>query len=319
MKALIILFSIVGSGLYAQPKSDTLYVRTNLVGYLPEEEKVGVAFSTHAVSGKFNVINILTGKVVFTGKIAPAPASGLGGLRYFYHLDFSALQSEGTYRITLSKLPAATSPFTIAKKVYGSYAEDLLGFMRQQRCGYNPFFNQTCHEKDGRTMDGPMPDSTYLDARGGWHGAGDQLKYLITASNAVARMMMAYQLFPEKFTDQVNGLGQPGKTIFPMYWTKLAGALIGFTTCTQRPVNCFIRLRTIAITLVGNSRHLIKVITAGARTPTVSCIMQPESRRALENIKVKQPESPILRVVLQPPWRWAIRFGKPISTMKRMP
>lgn len=215
MKALIILFSIVGSGLYAQPKSDTLYVRTNLVGYLPEEEKVGVAFSTHAVSGKFNVINILTGKVVFTGKIAPAPASGFGGLRYFYHLDFSALQSEGTYRITLSKLPAATSPFTIAKKVYGSYAEDLLGFMRQQRCGYNPFFNQTCHEKDGRTMDGPMPDSTYLDARGGWHDAGDQLKYLITASNAVARMMMAYQLFPEKFTDQVNGLGQPGKNKIP--------------------------------------------------------------------------------------------------------
>lgn len=215
MKALVILFSVVSAWLYAQPTPDTLYIRTNLVGYLPEEVKIGVAFSNRAVSGNFNVIDIHTGKNVFTGKLVPSPAPGFGGFRYFYHLDFSALQSEGTYQIALSKFPAVTRPFSIAKKAYGDYTEDLLGFMRQQRCGYNPFFNQTCHEKDGRTMDGPMPDSTYLDARGGWHDAGDQLKYLITASNAVARMIMAYQLFPEKFTDQVNGLGQPGKNNIP--------------------------------------------------------------------------------------------------------
>jgi len=95
------------------------------------------------------------------------------------------------------------------------YHEDLLVFMQQQRCGYNPFFNQTCHEKDGRAIGGPMPDSTYVNVSGGWHDAGDQLKYLITSSDAAARMIMAYQLFPEKFLDQVNALGQPGSNQIP--------------------------------------------------------------------------------------------------------
>jgi hapalindole H/12-epi-hapalindole U/12-epi-fischerindole U synthase len=32
-----------------------------------------------------------------------------------------------------------------------NYQADLLGFMRQQRCGYNPFLDMVCHQRDGRT------------------------------------------------------------------------------------------------------------------------------------------------------------------------
>jgi hypothetical protein len=80
--------------------------------------------------------------------------------------------------------------------------------MRQQRCGYNPFLDIECHQKDGKSFYGSMPDSTYVDATGGWHDAGDQLKYLITGSNATAQMLLAYELFPDQFVDQVNELGQ---------------------------------------------------------------------------------------------------------------
>ncbi len=87
--------------------------------------------------------------------------------------------------------------------------------MRQQRCGYNPWLDAVCHSFDGRTAYGPLPAGTYLDARGGWHDAGDLLKYLLTASNATAQMLLAYQLSPNHFRDQFNSFGQPGPNGIP--------------------------------------------------------------------------------------------------------
>ena len=95
------------------------------------------------------------------------------------------------------------------------YQADLLVFMRQQRCGYNPFLDVECHQHDGRTAYGPRPESTYIDVTGGWHDAGDQLKYLITSSNATARMLLAYELQPEKFGDVVDALGHPSPNGIP--------------------------------------------------------------------------------------------------------
>ena len=101
-----------------------------------------------------------------------------------------------------------TSPeFNVGNEAYDHYQADLLFFMRQQRCGYNPFLDMVCHQCDGRTAYGPRSDATYIDATGGWHDAGDQLKYLITSSNATARMLLAYELEPEKFGDEVDELG----------------------------------------------------------------------------------------------------------------
>src|SRR2546422_2101705 len=74
------------------------------------------------------------------------------------------------------------------------FRSQLLEFMRQQRCGYNPWLDAVCHRFDGRSAYGPMPAGTYVDATGGWHDAGDQLKYLLTASNATAQMLLAYLL-----------------------------------------------------------------------------------------------------------------------------
>ena len=87
--------------------------------------------------------------------------------------------------------------------------------MRQQRCGYNPFLDVECHQHDGRTAYGPRPESTHIDVTGGWHDAGDQLKYLITSSNATARMLLAYELEPEKFGDVVDALGHPSPNGIP--------------------------------------------------------------------------------------------------------
>jgi hypothetical protein len=56
------------------------------------------------------------------------------------------------------------------------YPDLLLGFLRQQRCAYNPWLDAECHPHDGRTAYGPLAPGTFLDARGGWHDAADLLK-----------------------------------------------------------------------------------------------------------------------------------------------
>ncbi|QXD14549.1 glycoside hydrolase family 9 protein [Rhodocaloribacter litoris] len=189
--------------------ADTVFVRVNLVGYLPGDAKVAVAFSEAPVHGAFTVVEEPAGAVVFQGEVRPAPAKGWGRFAHYYELDFSGLATPGRYRVRMEQTGDVSAPFTIGPDAYGAYHEDLLGFLRQQRCGYNPFLDRVCHRRDGRTFYGPVPDSTYLDVSGGWHDAGDQLKYLITGSNATARLLLAYLLEPDKFGDVVNDLGQP--------------------------------------------------------------------------------------------------------------
>ncbi len=200
---------------WAQAQSTPVYIRVNQVGYLPGDTKIAIAFSDKPVKGKFEVVDKIAGRALLTGKLVVSKTPGYDSFKYYYEIDFSALTQEGEYEVRIPAHQSVSSSFSIGVNSYRNYPEDLLVFMRQQRCGYNPFFHQTCHEKDGRAMGGPMPDSTYVDARGGWHDAGDQLKYLITASNSVARMIMAYQFFPEKFADNVNELGQHGGNNIP--------------------------------------------------------------------------------------------------------
>lgn len=188
--------------------STAVHLRVNQIGYLPADSKVAIAFSHMPAVGKFSLIDADSQESVFESELKPSSAPGWGTFTHYYELDFSAVSTKGRYYVRLEASGDASSTFTIGSGAYGTYQADLLGFMRQQRCGYNPYLDMVCHRRDGRSFYGPMPDSTVIDVSGGWHDAGDQLKYLITSSNATARMMLAYELEPEKFGDISNALGQ---------------------------------------------------------------------------------------------------------------
>lgn len=205
---LLVLFQMVA--IHSQ-----VYIRTNLVGYRPQDTKTAVAFSDEIISGNFTVVD-QTGRIIATLPVKPAAAPGYGPFKHYYELDYSGISQIGKYDIRLDQYPEVKKEFLIqATGIYSTLPDVLLQFMRQQRCGYNPFFDAVCHQADGRVMDGPMPDSTYIDVSGGWHDAGDQLKYLITGSNATARMIMAYQMSPASFDDKYNALGQSGANHVP--------------------------------------------------------------------------------------------------------
>jgi hypothetical protein len=201
----------LASILASRAAADDVYVRVNQLGYRPGEVKVAVAMARTALPAKFQVVDVVTQKAVFEGKV-PAVEEKWGKFHRHADLDFSKLDKEGDYFVRFDGTKSPT--FRIAASVYAELPDQLLEFMRQQRCGYNPWVDAVCHSFDGRTVDGPLPTGSYVDAQGGWHDAGDQLKYLLTSSNATAQMLLAYQLGREAkpqavFGDRVNALGQP--------------------------------------------------------------------------------------------------------------
>lgn len=195
-------------------KAAETQIRINQIGYLPEDSKVAVIFSKETVRENFLLVHVETGETVLDIKPIKLKKDAWGGFLY-WEVDFSGFRDEGQYVLKGKKSGVTSTPFLISSKAYAGYQEQLLEFMRQQRCGYNPTLDMVCHQKDGRSFFGPMPDSTFVDLSGGWHDAGDQLKYLITSSYATAHMLMAYEMYPDRFGDKVNALGQPGANGIP--------------------------------------------------------------------------------------------------------
>lgn len=183
-----------------------IHLRLNQLGYLPEESKMVMVLSKQPLSGAMEIQNIEHPNIRTQLKAENIPTGKWGEFAYQYRLDFSKIRQIGDYQIrwkgqNLGKVKIAKTP-------YRGYQEDLLAFMRQQRCGYNPYFDVVCHQGDGRLFFAPIPDSSFYDFSGGWHDAGDQLKYLITSSNATARLLLAYETAPEQFADLSNAYGQ---------------------------------------------------------------------------------------------------------------
>ena len=189
--------------------SSNAHIRINQAGYLPADRKVAILFSLDPISGVFEVKDSSSGRRIFGGPIRNATAASRWGGKFenYYELDFSDLRVEGRFYVQVGETKSAA--FSVG--AYPAYQEDLLFFMRQQRCGYNPFLDMVCHRRDGRAFYAPFPDETFVDASGGWHDAGDQLKYLITASNATARMLLAYELERSKFTDTTDAMGRENR------------------------------------------------------------------------------------------------------------
>jgi len=195
--------------------SEEIYIRINQVGYLNSELKSAILFSNSPIREQFVLINADSEAVILNIKLTESEAESWGAFDYYYTCDFSKVTEPGSYWLEGKRSGSRSTVFQISDHSYDHLQEELLGFMRQQRCGYNPTLDMVCHQHDGRSFYGPMPDSTYVDVSGGWHDAGDQLKYLITGSYATGHMLLAYGLYPTRFEDRCNALGQPGGNGIP--------------------------------------------------------------------------------------------------------
>lgn len=192
----------------ANQTETTAWIRINQLGYLPSNSKVAIwCAKNQQTVRKFQLVEAATGKKVWSAK-AGKSFGEYGPFTQTYRLDFSGFKQPGNYYIEAN---GVRSPeFKIADDVYKGAADFCLRYMRQQRTGFNPYLKDSCHTRDGYTLYGPMPDSTYVDVVGGWHDASDYLQYATTSANATYHLLMAYRDFPAVFEDTKQASGLEG-------------------------------------------------------------------------------------------------------------
>jgi hypothetical protein len=207
------LFLLLITSCFSLAAQDSMsFIRVNLVGYTNAAPKKAVLISKVKLKDKFFLVSTIDGSTKTVTAVL-SKNKPWDPFPFNYILDFSTITAEGEYYIANTKKTLRSPVFRIGN--YAPIQEDVVHFMQTQRCGYNPFIDKVCHQHDGRSFYGNMPDGSYVDARGGWHDAGDQLKYLITGSNATARMMQAYEWNKNAFSDDYNAWGQKGKNGIP--------------------------------------------------------------------------------------------------------
>ncbi len=216
-------------------------IRINQLGYQRDAIKVAVLmWESETLPNNFTIEDIFTGKTVFTSNELKS-FGPLGNFKNTARLNFSGLKTDGTYKIIAG---SATSPnFRISDTIYNSTANFILQYMRQQRCGYNPYLKDSCHTHDGfavysedvpgyDTSKNPgssiiipntsylipdsIPNTSYLiPMKGGWHDASDYLRYATTSATVVYQMLYAYKRNPAAFGDHFDANGDAGSNGIP--------------------------------------------------------------------------------------------------------
>jgi endoglucanase len=189
------------------------WIRINQLGYRTNDIKVAVFISLGAKYLKsFSLVDVNSGEAVFqTNNIVKSVP--LSPFKSCFRLPFTEFTKEGIYRIEAGK--SVSPEFRISDDIYNGTADFLLNYMRQQRCGFNPFLKDSCHTHDGYIIYGGKDDSLHIDVTGGWHDAADYLQYVATSANATYQMLYAYSENPGSFGDNYLASGLPGKDNIP--------------------------------------------------------------------------------------------------------
>lgn len=176
------------------------HVYVNQVGYLPNEFKRAVIPAYGPISGNgFSIVDEdALPKVRYQGSLrAYENPSGRPYGLYSHHFiaDFDDFTRPGRYRVRLSN-GTLSVPFSINKGLYGRLIPLTLSYFATQQCGAAcADWHEDCHPDDGTIVGGPRNGQS-LNASGGWHDAGDYLKFVETASYVTAVMLFTCDNFP---------------------------------------------------------------------------------------------------------------------------
>lgn len=180
---------------------------------MPHTIKVAVLGSKKNIAVEtFSLHDAVTNTKVYTSKKVSAKGA-YGPFIASYRLDFTDFTKTGSYYIQVDDIKSPV--FKINANVYDHTADFLLEYMRQQRCGYNPFLADSCHLDDGYIVYHPTKTGERIDVAGGWHDATDYLQYTATSANAVFQLLFSYRENPQAFGDAYQANGLPGKNGIP--------------------------------------------------------------------------------------------------------
>lgn len=200
MKFLKLVFLIVSQIIFVNchtSTSDEIFIRTNQVGFLPNELKTAIILSKTELKHKpFYILEKKSNDIKFKGSITDSH-SVYGNFNFCYEIDFSNLCSIGSYKIKLSD--SESYPFQIGNSIFNNVRDSISLFFKAQRCGpSNPILHEPCHLSDATRIIG-YKDSTARDLTGGWHDAGDYVKFLKTTAYTTYLLLFSYEFDSQKF------------------------------------------------------------------------------------------------------------------------
>lgn len=179
-------------------------IHVDQIGYKSADKKIAI------INGKFDSFELVetdTNKVVLNKKLNGKVKDDASGDSVCY-ADFSEIKSEGKYFISVAGL-GKSYDFRIGNNdLYTGVADSMLKALYYQRCGITldskfagKYIHGACHKSLAKIYG---DDKKEIDVSGGWHDAGDYGRYVVPAAVTAADLMLAYELYPNSFTDNNN-------------------------------------------------------------------------------------------------------------------
>ncbi|MGI4791669.1 MAG: glycoside hydrolase family 9 protein [Janthinobacterium lividum] len=193
-------------------------IHLNQVGYLPTEPKRAVVPATGFILGNSFVIvdDDVIPTIRYRGILTEyhSPKEEPGHFQHHFYADFDSFSRPGRYRLRISDGHLSV-PFSIGENIYEQIVPLILRYFDVQRCGFQHSEHRgPCHVDDGIIVGGPRSGQR-IDASGGWHDAGDYLKFVETTSYVAAVMLFAYDHYHSHYDralagwEHINGLPLP--------------------------------------------------------------------------------------------------------------
>lgn len=164
----------------------------NQAGYVSDAAKFCI--TKGEVERKFDVIDLVTGKTVFSGSLKPCQ----GDFGWYLTGDFSSVTQPGRYY--LKSVTSRSYPFSISDSTYQPVMDLIVRYFSLQRCGASTTGYLTpCHTDDGIRMD----NGKHHDVSGGWHDASDLRKWVSATIYGMIGLGKTLELRPDQNRDAI--------------------------------------------------------------------------------------------------------------------
>lgn len=188
----ILIFCFTAGG----QTNNSVFIRMNQAGFLPQDIKSAVIFSKKQLrSENYTILNSQR-KIILRGRMLKSDDT-FSGFNFCRTIDFSDLRETGNYILRIKG--AKDYHFKVDDFIYSAIRDSIMLFFQVQRCGpTDPLLHESCHMSDATTVPG-FSENSIVDVTGGWHDAGDYIKFLSTAAYTTYMLIFSYEFDPVKF------------------------------------------------------------------------------------------------------------------------
>lgn len=162
--------------------------RYNQVGYRKKDMKLISLCLEHGEVIKdkaFTLFDSKYGRVVFSGELKLSKNSENTPFVDIYICDISNYSVPGSYYLKVDDKNKSPEFKIVESDAYVEVLNNLICFFKSQRCGdTNPLIHKPCHLNDRLGLH---------DTSGGWHDAGDYIKFMGTTSYVCVNMLTAIE------------------------------------------------------------------------------------------------------------------------------